>query len=57
MKIFVSGADGFISSHLTETLIRAGHDARAFILYNSFNSLGWMGHCHENVKNKFEVSE
>jgi NAD dependent epimerase/dehydratase len=55
MKILVSGADGFIGSHLTEALVRAGHDVRAFVFYNSFNSWGWLDHCHEDVKNKFEV--
>jgi nucleoside-diphosphate-sugar epimerase len=55
MKILISGADGFIGSHLTEALVRAGHDVRAFVLYNSFNSWGWLDHCDEDVKNKFEV--
>ena len=55
MKILITGADGFIGSHLTEALVRAGHDVRAFILYNSFNSWGWLDHCDEDVKGKFEV--
>jgi NAD dependent epimerase/dehydratase len=55
MKILISGADGFIGSHLTEALVRAGHDVRAFVLYNSFNSWGWLDHCDEDVENKFEV--
>jgi len=54
-KILVTGADGFIGSHLTEALIRRGHDVRAFVLYNSFNSWGWLDHCGEDVKEKFEV--
>ena len=33
-----TGADGFIGSHLTEQLVRAGHDVRAFVYYNAFNS-------------------
>lgn len=41
-KILVTGADGFIGSHLTEFLIREGHDVRAFVFYNSFNSWGWL---------------
>lgn len=38
----VTGADGFIGSHLVETLVRAGCNVRAFIYYNSWNSLGWL---------------
>lgn len=55
MNVLVTGADGFIGSHLTETLVRAGHDVRAFIFYNSFNSWGWLNECSEDVRGKFEV--
>ncbi|TXI95625.1 MAG: SDR family NAD(P)-dependent oxidoreductase [Burkholderiaceae bacterium] len=55
MKILVTGADGFIGSHLTEALVRAGHDVRAFVLYNSLNSWGWLDHCSPDVRGKFEV--
>lgn len=54
-KILVTGADGFIGSHLTEALVRAGHDVRAFVLYNSFNSWGWLDRCAPEVQGKFEV--
>lgn len=54
-KILVTGADGFIGSHLTEALVRVGHDVRAFVLYNSFNSWGWLDRCGPDVKGKFEV--
>lgn len=54
-KVLVTGADGFIGSHLTEALVRAGHDVRTFVLYNSFNSWGWLDHCSEDVKDQFEV--
>lgn len=42
MKILVTGADGFIGSHLVEALVKMGHDVRAFTMYNSFNSNGWL---------------
>ena len=54
-KILVTGADGFIGSHLTEELVRRGFDVRAFVCYNSFNSWGWLDHCGDDVKDKFEV--
>ena len=40
--ILISGADGFIGSHLAEHLVRQGYSVRAFVLYNSFNSWGWL---------------
>ncbi|MCG8995497.1 NAD-dependent 4,6-dehydratase LegB [Laribacter hongkongensis] len=54
-KILVTGADGFIGSHLTEALVRQGHDVRAFTLYNSFSSWGWLDSCADDVRGKFEV--
>jgi dTDP-glucose 4,6-dehydratase len=55
MKTLITGADGFIGSHLTEALIRQGHDVRAFVLYNSFNSWGWLDHCAQDIQGKFEI--
>lgn len=55
MNILITGSDGFIGSHLTETLVREGHSVRAFVLYNSFNSWGWLDQCSDDVKGKFEV--
>lgn len=54
-RILVTGADGFIGSHLTEELVRQGHTVRAFVLYNSFNSWGWLDQCAQDVKDKIEV--
>jgi NAD dependent epimerase/dehydratase len=54
-KVLVTGSDGFIGSHLTEALVRAGHETRAFVAYNSFNSWGWLDQCHAEVRGKFEV--
>ena len=55
MKVLVTGADGFIGSHLTESLIRRGFTVRAMVLYNSFNSWGWLEQCSSEVKGQFEV--
>jgi NAD dependent epimerase/dehydratase len=54
-KILVTGADGFIGSHLVEELVRRGHDVRAFVLYNSFNSWGWLDHADSEVKKSLDV--
>ncbi|OZQ63722.1 NAD-dependent dehydratase [Paenibacillus sp. VTT E-133280] len=52
-KILVTGADGFIGSHLTEKLIEDGYEVKAFVYYNSFNSWGWLD--QSPYKNDFEV--
>lgn len=54
-KVLITGADGFIGSHLTEALVRAGYDVRAFVFYNSFNSWGWLDRCDDDVRGQFEV--
>ncbi len=41
-KVLVTGSDGFIGSHLLERLVELGADVRALVLYNSFNSWGWL---------------
>jgi nucleoside-diphosphate-sugar epimerase len=53
--ILVTGADGFIGSHLTEALVRQEHDVRAFVRYNLFNSWGWLDSCTPDVAGQFEV--
>jgi NAD dependent epimerase/dehydratase len=53
--VLITGADGFIGSHLTEELVRQGYKVRAFVLYNSFNSWGWLDQCSPELKGKFEV--
>jgi dTDP-glucose 4,6-dehydratase len=54
-KILVTGADGFIGSHLTEELIRRGFDVRAFVYYNSFNSWGWLDKAPAAIRNNLDV--
>ena len=54
-RILVTGADGFIGSHLTEHLVKAGADVRAFVYYNSFNSWGWLDETDVGVKNAIDV--
>ncbi len=52
-KILVTGAGGFIGSHLTELLVQEGYDVRAFVRYNSKNNWGWLE--NSSVKNEIEV--
>ncbi|OGV65325.1 MAG: NAD-dependent dehydratase [Lentisphaerae bacterium RIFOXYA12_FULL_48_11] len=54
-KILVTGADGFIGSHLVEELVRRGFDVRAFVLYNSFNSWGWLDHSEPAIKKNLDI--
>lgn len=54
-KFLVTGADGFIGSHLTEALVRQGYDVRAFVLYNSFGSWGWLDHSSDEIKSSIDV--
>lgn len=53
-KVLVTGADGFIGSHLTELLIEQGYDVKAFVYYNSFNSWGWLD-SFPKEKRQFEI--
>ena len=54
-KILITGAEGFIGSHLTEYLVREGFNVKAFVLYNSFNSWGWLDTLPKDIKENFEV--
>ncbi|MBS0530541.1 MAG: SDR family oxidoreductase [Proteobacteria bacterium] len=54
-KILVTGADGFIGSHLTEYLVEQGAQVRAFVYYNSFNSWGWLDEANAQFKRELDV--
>lgn len=54
-KVLVTGADGFIGSHLTERLLAEGSRVKAFVYYNSFNSWGWLDTLAPEVKEKIEI--
>jgi NAD dependent epimerase/dehydratase len=54
LKVLITGADGFIGSHLTEALVNFGFDVRAFVCYNSFNSNGWLDTVSNDIKRKID---
>jgi NAD dependent epimerase/dehydratase len=54
-KVLVTGADGFIGSHLVEALVRRGYDVRAFVMYNSFNSWGWIDSLAPEVQQQLDI--
>jgi NAD dependent epimerase/dehydratase len=53
-KVLITGADGFIGSHLTEFLLDNGYDIRAFVCYNSFNSNGWLDTLTKETRKKID---
>uniref|UniRef100_UPI0040485893 NAD-dependent 4,6-dehydratase LegB n=1 Tax=Algoriphagus sp. TaxID=1872435 RepID=UPI0040485893 len=54
-KVLVTGADGFIGSHLVEELISSGAKVKAFVFYNSFNSWGWLESLSDEQLKKIEI--
>ncbi len=55
MKVLVTGADGFIGSHLVEELVKNGYDVRAFVCYNSFGTWGWLEDLEDDVMAHVEI--
>lgn len=53
--VLVTGADGFIGSHLTEELVKSGYEVRAFAFYNSFNTWGWLDTLPSDIMDHVEV--
>ena len=54
-KVLVTGADGFIGSHLVEELIKEGYEIRAFVFYNSFNTWGWLDTLPKEILRKIDI--
>ena len=54
-KILITGADGFIGSHLTERLVKSGYDVTAYVYYNSFNSWGWLDDVDKKIINNLKI--
>src|SRR3990167_6665711 len=54
-KILITGADGFIGSHLVEQCVQYGYDVRALVYYNAFGSWGWLDDLSSSIKNNIEV--
>ncbi len=54
-KILITGADGFIGSHLTEELVKKGYAVKAFVYYNSFNTWGWLDTLPHDIMQNVEI--
>lgn len=55
MKVLVTGADGFIGSHLVEELVKKGYNVKTFVYYNSFNTWGWLDTVSRDIMKNVEI--
>lgn len=55
MKVLITGSEGFIGSHLTERLVKAGFSIKCFVQYNSFGNLGWIDTFDKNIKKNIQI--
>lgn len=55
MKILLTGSEGFIGSHLVEKLVKNGHELTCLVLYNSFNSWGWLDKIDDRIKKNIKI--
>ena len=56
-RVLVTGADGFIGSHLTEELVKKGYKVKAFSFYNSFNTWGWLDTLPKDIMDHVESNK
>jgi NAD dependent epimerase/dehydratase len=54
-KVLITGADGFIGSHLAEKLLQEGANVKAFVYYNSFNNWGWLDTFSKEILSEIEI--
>ena len=54
-KTLITGAGGFLGSHLVEHMVRQNRSIRAFVMYNSFNSWGWLDNCDLEIRGQSDV--
>ena len=55
MKIFLTGSEGFIGSHLTEKLVKNGHKVKCLVQYNFLNNYGWLDKIDKKITNEIEI--